>query len=99
MTANISDTATYQTMAQSIGAALASGGIANGGQATALTQQFAAVQADIQSGNTAQALADLHSFAADVRAQAGKHITPATVQALLAAAQPVYASLGGTGTV
>ncbi len=99
VTANISDTATYQTMAQVISAALSSGGIDNGGQATALTRQFNAVQQDIKAGATAQALADLHSFAALVRAQAGKHIATATAQALLAAAQLVYASLGGTGTV
>jgi len=99
VTANISDTATYQTMAQAISAALASGGIDNGGQANALTQQFAAVQADIKAGNTAQAIADLHSFAAHGRAQAGKHIAAATAQALLAAAQSVYANQGGTGSV
>ncbi|MCA1599510.1 MAG: hypothetical protein LC769_10965, partial [Chloroflexi bacterium] len=99
VTANISDTATYQTMAQVISAALSSGGIDNGGQASALTQQFNVVQQDIKAGATAQALTDLHSFAALVRAQSGKHLTPATAQALLAAAQLVYASLGGTGTV
>ncbi|MDQ2831766.1 MAG: hypothetical protein M3Y74_22305, partial [Chloroflexota bacterium] len=99
ITANISDTATYQTMAQAISAALASGGIANGGQANALTRQFNAVQADIKASHTAQALADLHSFAAHVRAQSGKHIATATAQALLAAAQLVYASQGGAGAV
>jgi len=99
VTANRSGTAVYQTMAQVINAALAADGIDNGGQANALTQQFNAVQQDIKAGATAQALADLHSFAAHVRAQFGKHIAPATARVLLTDAQLVYASLGGTGTV
>ena len=99
MTPNRSDTAVYRTMAQVVSSALAAGGIDSGGQATALTQQFAAVQADIAAGHTAQALTDLHTFAAHVRAQAGKHLTTATAQALLADAQLVYAGLGGMGTV
>lgn len=99
VTANITDTAVYQTMAQIVSAALSSGGIDDGGIANSLTQQFAAVQADIQASNTSQALTDLQSFASHVRAQSGQHLTAATVQALLAAAQLVYANLGGTGTV
>jgi hypothetical protein len=99
VTANIHDTAVYQSMAQIVSAALSAGGIDNGGIATSLTQQFAAVQADIKAGNTAQALTDLHSFAAHVRAQSGNHITTATAQTLLADAQLIYAALGGTGSV
>jgi hypothetical protein len=99
LTTNRSDTATYQTMAQVVAAALASGGIDNGGIANSLTQQFNAVQADLAAHNTGQALTDLHTFAAHVRAQAGKHIYAATANVPLADAQLVYASLGGTGSV
>jgi hypothetical protein len=99
VTANRTDTAVYQTMAQAVAAALASGGINDGGVATALTQQFNAVQADIAAHNTGQALADLHTFASHVRAQSGQHISATTAKSLLADAQLVYASLGGTGSV
>jgi hypothetical protein len=61
------------------------------GVATALTQQFNAVQADIAAHNTAKALADLHSFAS--------HITVATANTLLTDAQLVYAGLARIGSV
>ncbi len=99
VTANMSDTATYQTMAQIVSAARASGGIGTSGEATDLTRLFDAAQRNIAAGDTAHALADLRRFADHVRAQSGKRITAATAQALLADVQLVYAGLGGTGSV
>jgi PKD repeat protein len=99
VTANLSSTAAYQTLSQIVAAALASGGIDNHGVATALTQQFRAVQTAIAAHNVPQALSDLQSFASLVQAQSGKHVTTATATGLLADAQLVYASLGGSGTV
>ncbi|HET7035628.1 MAG TPA: MBG domain-containing protein [Thermomicrobiaceae bacterium] len=97
--ANQRDTAIYQTASQQVQAALTSGGVTSAGVGTALTKQFNAVQADIAAGNTAKALADLHSFASLIRAQSGKTITADTAQMLLNEAQLTYTSLGGSGTV
>ena len=64
-----------------------------------LTTQWTAVQTDLKGGKTSTALSDLHTFAAAVRAQTGKKITTAASTTLLAYAQAVYKSQGGTGTV
>jgi hypothetical protein len=94
LTADTTTTARYETMAQLIGDALANGGIYGPGaqgQATALTQQFAAVQADLAAGNdAAQALLDTQSFINHVQAQTGKKITPATATTLVLDALLVY---------
>jgi hypothetical protein len=93
LASGVSTTAGYQTMAQQIDDALASGGIfgQNGpGLAGSLKQQFDAVQADLAAGNFAQALDDLESFVSHVAAQSGKKITPATATALELDAANVY---------
>jgi CSLREA domain-containing protein len=93
LTTDVTTTARYETMAQVISAALATGGIYGPGaqgQAQALTQQFAAVQADLAAHNAAQALLDTQSFIGHVQAQTGKKITPATATTLVLDALLVY---------
>jgi hypothetical protein len=93
LTADVTTTARYETMAQLIGDALATGGIYGPGahgQANALTQQFAAVQEDLAAHNDGQALVDLQSFINHVQAQTGKKITPATATTLELDALLVY---------
>ena len=86
-------TANYKTITQLINTALANGGIYGpgaGGLANSYAQQFAAVQADMASGNYAQALLDLQSFISHVQAQSGKHLTPALATTLQLDALLVY---------
>jgi CSLREA domain-containing protein len=93
LTTDVTTTARYETMAQIIGDALAAGGIYGSGAqglANALTQQFAAVQADLAAHNAAQALLDTQSFINHLQAQTGKKITPATATTLVLDALLVY---------
>src|SRR5581483_2822173 len=93
LAAPFTTTATYQTMAQLIAGAIASGGISGpgaAGLANSYIQQFAAVQADMGAGNYAQALSDLQSFISHVQAQSGKKVTPALAAVLQLDALLVY---------
>lgn len=99
VTTNRTSTVVYQTMAQIVSAALASGGINKSGLASVLTRQFDAIQSDIASGHTALALTELHTFATLVSSMTGTHITAATANVLQADAQRLYAALGGTGSL
>jgi hypothetical protein len=98
MTGPFQTTLTYKTMAQLIQDALAGGGIVgpNGpGVATALTMQFAAVQADMGAKRYAPALGDLTAFVSLVQAQCctpviGMSITPPTAKMLELDAMLVY---------
>jgi len=93
LTAAFTTAANYATMSQLIDQALASGGIYGPGAdglANSYRQQFAAVQADMASGNYAQALLDLQSFISHVQAQAGKHVTTTLATTLQLDALLVY---------
>jgi hypothetical protein len=91
-------TVTYETVAQLIDDAIASGGISGpgaAGQAVAFKQQFAAVQADMAVHNYAQALLDLQSFISHAQAQccqptSGKKLSPATAKTFELDASLVY---------
>jgi hypothetical protein len=93
LTAQLTTTAGYLTMAQIINAALASGGVFGpnaAGQAASLTSKFSIVQADIAAGTYATALGDTGGFINQVQAQAGKAITPATATTLQLDAAMTY---------
>ncbi|HET9015882.1 MAG TPA: hypothetical protein VFN57_09810 [Thermomicrobiaceae bacterium] len=93
LTAPLTTTLTYRTMAQLIDDALASGGItgpAAGGVSTALEQQFAAVQADMKAHRYAAALGSLTAFVNLVEAQRGKAIGAETATTLELDALLVY---------
>ena len=98
MTGPFETTLAYKTMAQLIQEALAGGGIVgpNGpGVGTALTQQFAAVQADMGAKRYVPALNDLSAFVDLVTAQCcapktGMSITTPTAKTLRLNAMLVY---------
>jgi len=100
MTGPFQTTLTYKTMAQLIKEALAGGGIVgpNGpGVGTALTQQFAAVEADMGAKRYVPALGDLTAFVDLVKAQCctpkdGMSITPPIARMLQLNAMLVYRS-------
>ena len=91
-------TASYTTMAKVIDTAAASGGI-DRNQLTPLKAKWATVEGYLRTGNKAAAITALHDFATLVRSQSGKKIAKPTADALIAYAQLVYTSVGGTGTV
>ena len=79
LTAAFATTATYETMAQIIDDALASGalfGPGAAGLANSYRKQFEAVQSNIASDDHAGALQDLRSFISHAQAQDDKHLTP-----------------------
>jgi hypothetical protein len=80
LVAAFTTTAKYETIAQLIADALASGGIYGPGAdglANSYDQQFAAVEKDMGAGNYAGALLELKSFINHLQAQAEKHLTSA----------------------
>ncbi len=95
---NVIVNATYSTMTSVVDAALMAGGISRN-QVTPLKSKWTTVQTYLRAGNLVAARTALHEFAALVRSQAGKKITQPTANALLAYAQLVFTSVGGTGTV
>ncbi|HET7036962.1 MAG TPA: hypothetical protein VFI42_14860 [Thermomicrobiaceae bacterium] len=91
----VTTTLTYQTMSQLVANALAGGGISGAGAngvANALTQQFAAVQSDMQAHRYAPALGSVTAFLNLVEAQRGQHISPNTATTLQLDALLVYHS-------
>ncbi len=98
LTSPLTITAVYKTMAQLVDEALASGGISGPsarGFATALKQEFNAVQHDMGVPNYAAALGDLKSFINSVQSQcctpsAGKEITSSLATKLQLDALLVY---------
>jgi hypothetical protein len=98
MGAAFTTTAGYMTMAQLIQAALKGGGITGpsaAGVGTALTQQFAAIQADMGARQYAPALGALTAFINLGQAQcctpnAGKELTPSTARTFQLDALLVY---------
>jgi hypothetical protein len=93
LTAQLTTTAGYLTMAQIIGNALASGGLfgpSAAGQGASLMSKFSIVQGDMAAGTYATALGDTSGFINQVQAQVGKEITPATARTLQLDASMTY---------
>ena len=91
-------TADYATMADILSAAVAAGGV-DSRQASTLTKQWDRVQAALATGRRSTARTELSTFANQVRRWSGKKVKQPTADALVAYAQLVYTSIGGTGTV
>lgn len=96
-TRSVTNTAVYQSVPGLISAALANGGIDNAGIATVLTQQWTQVQVDLTMGKSTIAYKDLETFARQMRAQTGTHLSLLTTVELELAAQEVYIRYGGIG--
>ncbi len=98
VSANLTVTAAYSSMSDTLSAAVLSGGL-DSKLANSLTKTWDTVQAGLKVGNLNKARSALKDFASAVRAQSGKKIRKATADALVAQAQAVYTSIGGIGTV
>ena len=70
-----------------------SGAIKKPGISKSLVAKLDAAQAYVDAGDEARAISTLNSFIQEVKAQAGKSITPAASASLVAMAQEVIASL------
>jgi hypothetical protein len=93
LTAPFTTTVAYETMAEVVAGALASGGITGPGASglgNTFTQQFAAVQADLGGHHYVQALGDLQSFISHAQAQSGKQVTTSMAQTFQLDALLVY---------
>jgi hypothetical protein len=93
LTAQLTTTAGYLTMAQIISNALASSGLTGpsaAGEGASLTSKFSIVQADMAVNSYTTALGDTGGFINQVQAQAGKEITPATARTLQLDASMTY---------
>jgi hypothetical protein len=95
---NIVVTASYTTVTNVVDSAAASGAI-DKNQVSPLKSKWATVEGYLRTGNKAAAITALHDYATLVRSQSGKKIAKATADNLVAYAQLVYTSVGGTGTV
>ena len=98
VTTNATVNATYTTMTNIVDTAAASGGI-DANQVNPLKTKWTTVQNYLRAGNLKAARTALQDFATLVRSQSGKKIKKPTADALIAYAQTVYTSIGGTGTV
>lgn len=91
-------TLTLPDVNQAVANAFASGNIYGPGASgisTSLTQQWAAIQADITAGNNPQAQLDIQTFVCHVRAQTGKSIMPTAAQTLVDDATLYFTAVGG----
>ncbi len=95
---NIQVTASYTTMPALLTAAVTSKGM-DQKTANSLGKLWNDVMAGLKAGNVNKTRGALTQFADSVRSQSGKKIQKATADNLLAYAQLVYVSVGGSGTV